>query len=126
MMRKYQVRFGGGPGEKYAPDGAQLACGLPNLHRGGTESEATAERDGLGTASMAQWSGRFHRSDVADLSFAHVKHDPWWPLEAFTGQHRRFLTINRVAGSSATDFFTGQSAYEIFDAHTGNSLITIA
>jgi hypothetical protein len=35
MMRKYHVRFGGGPGEKYAPDDAQLACGLPNHYGSG-------------------------------------------------------------------------------------------
>ncbi len=39
MMRKDHVRFGGGPGEKYAPDSAQLACGLPNEDAGDTEGE---------------------------------------------------------------------------------------
>jgi hypothetical protein len=48
MMRKYQVRFGGGPGEKYAPDGAQLACGLPNFIAAGQNLKRLLSARGWG------------------------------------------------------------------------------
>jgi hypothetical protein len=74
--------------------------------RGGAEPEAIVEREGVGTAPVAGWRGRFRCDRPANLHHISLKRES---PDGFTNKHRRFRVTSLQAESSAADFFTGQS-----------------
>jgi hypothetical protein len=72
-MRKYHVRFGGGPRETYSPNGEQRASGLPNHLTGKHETygELRAEHETIAEASAYVVLAHFGL-DSGERSFPYV------------------------------------------------------